>query len=326
MKLNPEKCSFGVGSGKFLGFMVSHQGIEINPDKIKAIEDITVVDSVKVFQRLTGHIAALGRFILRSSEKNHRFFKLLKKNNNFLWTPEFQQALEEFKWYLLCPPLLHTPKANKQLYLYLEVFEITTSWPTLHRYNTRSRKGIVVNLGDSSGIWTLFTDGASNANGSELGIALKPPTGPELAKSPGAEVVEAKCDSLLVVNQVNGTFEVKEERMQRYLDKLQVTLHRFKDWTSQHVPRDQNSEADALDNLGSSVDDDEFSSRTIVQLIKSIVEEGHAEINSTSLTWDWRNKYIDYLKTGKLPSDPKESRALCTKAARFSPLTICLGP
>ena len=47
MKLNSEKCAFGVGSGKFLGFMVSNRGIEINPDKINAIKDITVVDNVK---------------------------------------------------------------------------------------------------------------------------------------------------------------------------------------------------------------------------------------------------------------------------------------
>ncbi|XP_070057791.1 uncharacterized protein [Nicotiana tomentosiformis] len=82
--------------------------------------------------------------------------------------------------------------------------------------------------------------------------------GLELAKSLGEEVIEAKCDSLLVVNQVNGTFKVREERMQRYLDKLQVTLHRFKEWNLQQIPRDQNSEVDALTNLGSSVEDDEF--------------------------------------------------------------------
>jgi len=58
-----EKCAFGVGSGKFLGFMVSNRGIEINPDKIKAIEDITIVDNTKAVQRLTGWIAGLGRFI-----------------------------------------------------------------------------------------------------------------------------------------------------------------------------------------------------------------------------------------------------------------------
>ncbi|XP_070055004.1 uncharacterized protein [Nicotiana tomentosiformis] len=109
-------------------------------------------------------------------------------------------------------------------------------------------------------------------------------TGLKLAKILGAKVIEAKCDSLLVVNQVNGTFEVKEERMRRYLDKLQVTLHRFKEWTLQYVPQDQNSEADALSNLGSSIDDDEFSLGIVVQFMKSVVEEDHAEINSTSLT------------------------------------------
>ena len=40
MKLNPSKCAFGVSSGKFLGFMVSHRGIEANPDKIRAILDM----------------------------------------------------------------------------------------------------------------------------------------------------------------------------------------------------------------------------------------------------------------------------------------------
>ncbi|XP_070046396.1 uncharacterized protein [Nicotiana tomentosiformis] len=127
--------------------------------------------------------------------------------------------------------------------------------------------------------------------------------------------------------------------MQRYLEKLQVTLHRFKEWTLQYVPREQNSEADALANLGSSVEEDEISSGTVVQLSKSMIEEGHAEINSTSLTWNWRNKYIEYLKNGKLPSDPKESRALRAKVARFTmaedgmlyrrtfngPLAVCLG-
>ena len=40
IKLNPSKCAFGVSSGKFLGFMVSHRGIEANPDKIRAILDM----------------------------------------------------------------------------------------------------------------------------------------------------------------------------------------------------------------------------------------------------------------------------------------------
>ncbi|XP_070026072.1 uncharacterized protein [Nicotiana sylvestris] len=128
--------------------------------------------------------------------------------------------------------------------------------------------------------------------------------------------------------------------MQRYLDKLQVTLHRFKEWTLDHVPREQNSEADALAKLGSSVEEDDIAPGTVVQLLRSVVEEGYAEIISTSLMWDWRNKYIDYLKHEKLPTDPKESRTLQAKAARFSldengtlyrrtfygPMAVFLGP
>ena len=40
LRLNASKCSFGVGSGKFLGYMVTHCGIEVNPDQIKAINNL----------------------------------------------------------------------------------------------------------------------------------------------------------------------------------------------------------------------------------------------------------------------------------------------
>ncbi|GKV53162.1 hypothetical protein SLEP1_g59700 [Rubroshorea leprosula] len=63
MRLNPAKCIFGVESGKFLGFMVSRRGIEVNPEKIRAIAEMEPPKSVKDIQRLTGRVAALHRFI-----------------------------------------------------------------------------------------------------------------------------------------------------------------------------------------------------------------------------------------------------------------------
>ena len=47
MRLNPDKCAFRVSSGKFLGFMVSHRGIEVNPDKIQEILDMKPPQNVK---------------------------------------------------------------------------------------------------------------------------------------------------------------------------------------------------------------------------------------------------------------------------------------
>ena len=75
LQLNPEKCVFGVPSGKLLGFFVSHRGIEANPDKIKAIEQIHTPQTVKNVRRLTGCVAALSRLISKSAERAQPFFK-----------------------------------------------------------------------------------------------------------------------------------------------------------------------------------------------------------------------------------------------------------
>ena len=59
MKLNPEKCVFGVPAGKLLGFIVSQRGIEVNPEKIKAIQNIERQICLKDIQRLAGSVAAV---------------------------------------------------------------------------------------------------------------------------------------------------------------------------------------------------------------------------------------------------------------------------
>ena len=69
MKLNLQKCAFGVASGKFLGFMVNHRGIEANPEKIQALIDMLSPTKMKEVQSLTGRVAALSRFISRATDK-----------------------------------------------------------------------------------------------------------------------------------------------------------------------------------------------------------------------------------------------------------------
>ena len=61
MKLNPKKCVFGVPAGKLFGFIVSERGIEVNPEKIKAILNITRPTCLKDVQRLAGSAAAVSR-------------------------------------------------------------------------------------------------------------------------------------------------------------------------------------------------------------------------------------------------------------------------
>jgi hypothetical protein len=78
-KLNPEKCVFGVPSGKLLGFMVSHCGIKANPTKVDAIRRMNRPTRKKDVMKLTGMMTVLGRFISKLGEKGLPFFKLLKK-------------------------------------------------------------------------------------------------------------------------------------------------------------------------------------------------------------------------------------------------------
>ena len=119
LKLNPEKCVFGVPSGKLLGFFVAHRGIETNPDKIKAIEQIQAPRTIKDVRRLTGCVAALSRFISKSAERALSFFKILKKAGPMKWTPEADATLQELKTYLSSVPTLVAPKPQEPLLLYL---------------------------------------------------------------------------------------------------------------------------------------------------------------------------------------------------------------
>ena len=97
MKLNLKKCAFGVTARKFLGFLVSQRGIEVNPDKIKAIMELTLPKNVKEVQSLNGKIAALNKFVSRAIDKCLPFFRTLKKS--FEWTAKCQQAFDDLKAY-----------------------------------------------------------------------------------------------------------------------------------------------------------------------------------------------------------------------------------
>jgi hypothetical protein len=97
VKLNPEKCVFGVSRGMLLGFVMSERGIEAKPEKISAIMDMGPIKNLKGIQRVTGYLAALSRFIARLGERSLPLYKLMKKSNHFTWTPEAQDALDSLK-------------------------------------------------------------------------------------------------------------------------------------------------------------------------------------------------------------------------------------
>ncbi|XP_075074426.1 uncharacterized protein LOC142162025 [Nicotiana tabacum] len=363
MKLNPEKCAFGVSSSKFLGFLVSNHGIEVNPAHIKVIEEIpNILTSKKEVQRLTRRIAALGRFISKSSEKCFKFLLALKKHNQFEWPEECQQALKNLKTYLSNPPFLAKSKDGKKLFVYLAVSEVAVSVvlvredqgkqspiyyvsKSLLDAETRSPHSeklalalimasrklrpyfechhISVVTACPLRTLTLFTEGSSNVKGAGLGIVLAPPMGEtirqaikchpitnneaeyvaviaglELARELRIEQVVIKRDSQLVVNQMQGTYTVREMRMQQHLEKERDLVRQFQTWKVMQIPREENVEVDALANLASAAEVTNEENASVIHLFNSVLDQdknGH-EI---------------------LPEDKKKAQALRKKVARY---------
>ena len=82
-RLNASQCSFGLGSGKFLGYMVTHRGIEVNSNQIKAINSLQPPRNPKEVQKLIGMTATLNQFISRSADRCRPFFLLMNKWKGF---------------------------------------------------------------------------------------------------------------------------------------------------------------------------------------------------------------------------------------------------
>ena len=127
MRLNPEKCTFGVGGGKFLGFMVTHRVIEANPNKYIAILEMHNPTNIQEVQRLNSTLASLSRFLPKLAEKVKPFYKLFKKTEPFSWDKTYEQALLAFKKTIVTSLVLSQPRLVAPLLLYFSVADKAVS-------------------------------------------------------------------------------------------------------------------------------------------------------------------------------------------------------
>ena len=119
--------------------MVTHRGIEVNPDQIKAIHSLQPPRNLKEVQKLTGMIAALNRFISRSADRCRPFFLLLHKWKGFEWTEECALAFQQLKEYLARPPIMSSPDDDEVLFAYIAVASHAVSLVLIREDNGRQR-------------------------------------------------------------------------------------------------------------------------------------------------------------------------------------------
>ena len=124
LRLNPRKCIFEVTSGKLLGYMVSERGIEVDPDKIRAILDMPALRIEREVRGFLGRLQYISRFIARLTDICEPIFRLLRKSKPTIWDYWCKRAFKRIREYLLSPPVLAPPTPGPHLLLYLSVLDV----------------------------------------------------------------------------------------------------------------------------------------------------------------------------------------------------------
>ncbi|XP_060972375.1 uncharacterized protein LOC133038292 [Cannabis sativa] len=403
---------------------------------------------VYIDDMLVKSLAALSRFISKSSDRCHLFFSTLKKTKDFVWAEECEEALRQLKSYLSSPPLLAKPKDGETLFMYLAVsvaavsaalvrgdegkqqpiyyvsktlldaetrytkleklalalvtagcklrpyfqchpIVVLTQYPLrsiLHKpelcgrmtkwavelseyditYQPRTtiksqvladfiadfscvgqvqaEKELLCLNEQTNSTWMVAVDGSSNSKGSGLGIVLTSPQGDviqqaircdfkltineaeyealiaglDLSIELNAKTIEVMSDSQLIVNQLNGSYQAKDSKMASYLQIVQDQISRFTKFTINQVPRLENNHADALANLGSSIQIKDGVTIPVVIMQWPATWKPNEDVKSLNEQDNWMKPIMQYLEDGTLPHDKNESRKLRAKAARFT--------
>ncbi|XP_065628835.1 uncharacterized protein LOC136067219 [Quercus suber] len=397
LRLNASKCSFGVGLGKFLGYMVTHTRIEVNPDQIKAIQN-------------------------QQSPQNPKEWK------GFEWTEECASAFQQLKDYLARPPIMSSPEPDDVLFAYIVVvpyairylplekailtvvlrtrklphyFQTHTvvvltqlllksvlrsadyrgriaKWGTILRAfdikyipRTLVKGQIFVDLvaeftkpsleevtaekdmdkrsvgmisQQSPSHWEVYVDGAANQKGSGVGLvlisleriiiekslrldflAINNETkyeallmGMSMVQRIGGKAVELFSDSRLVVGQVQGEFEAKDERMQRYLNRVKRLPSKFEFFNLLHILRSGNAHADSLAILATSSAQN-FSRVILVEDLHGPTEARRDVIQVHQIRTElyWMDPIVKFLKEDILPEEKGEADKIQRMATRF---------
>nr|AAS07077.1 putative gag-pol polyprotein [Oryza sativa Japonica Group]ABF96609.1 retrotransposon protein, putative, Ty3-gypsy subclass [Oryza sativa Japonica Group] len=264
MKLNPEKCVFGVPSGKLLGFMVSHRGIQANPKKVNAILNMKPPSSQKDVQKLTGCMAALSRKL------SHYF-----QGHSVTVVTSFSLG-----------DILHNREANGRIAKWaLELMSFDISFKPRTAIKSQALADFVAEWTECQEdtpeekmeYWTMHFDGSKRLSGTGAGVVLISPTGERLsyvlwihfsashnvaeyeallhrlriAISLGIRRLIVRGDSQLVVNQVMKKWSCLDDNMTAYRQEVRKLEDKFDGLELAHVLRHNNEAADRLANFGS---------------------------------------------------------------------------
>jgi len=117
LKLNPSKCKFFRKSVSFLGHIVSEEGVETDPEKVRTIKEWPVPESSKEVRSFLGLASYYRRFVKGFADIAKPLHKLCEKNAKFIWNQMCQEAFDFLKEMLTSAPVLAYPQLGSQFIL-----------------------------------------------------------------------------------------------------------------------------------------------------------------------------------------------------------------
>ncbi|XP_028091378.1 uncharacterized protein LOC114291717 [Camellia sinensis] len=347
LRLNASKCAFEVGTGKFLGYMVTHRGIEANPDQIRAIQGLEVPTKAKELQKLIEqgeelylYLAvsdhAVSAVLIREVDKEQRPVYYVSKT--LLDAETRHLPLEKLAYALLI--------ASRKLQHYFQghTINVLIEFPLRSIFSRADFSGCSVELGEfdiryqprtaiKAQVLADFVAEFAPTQSTEPGdpsLAQALRLGWKASNNEAKYVALLAClrsaehfsaeqllvfsDSQLVVNQLSGVYKTRDERMAMYAGKAKDLLKKFQSIRVERISRDKNSHADALACLGSSVDTKD--ARKI--WVDFVPEPSIASpVLCNNLEPSWMNPIFAFLKSVTLPEDKREANKVKHKSARF---------
>ncbi|KAL5564753.1 hypothetical protein UlMin_027917 [Ulmus minor] len=308
MKLNLAKCAFGVTSGKFLGFMVNHRGIEANPVKIQALLDMESPRKVKEVQSLTGlSKGAVSSALVREEEGVQ--WPIYYTSKSLLDAETRYPEVEKLALALMIASrkLCTYFQAHTIISIELGEFDVlfkprtAIKGPALadfiaeFTYQPTSLESAKELVPSPSSQWCLYVDGSSTDNCSGAGVILVSPER---------------------VRLINSEYQAKGEKMAFYLEKAKELLGQFDTVTITQIPRNENTNADALARLATGLEDSLLKMVPLEILDEPSINK-RQQVDAISDKPTWMDPIMAYLRDGTLPQDKFEARRLRYRSARY---------
>ncbi|GKV30878.1 hypothetical protein SLEP1_g39649 [Rubroshorea leprosula] len=348
MKLNPLKCTFAVESGKFLGYVVSKKGIEVNPEKVQAVQQMEPPRIVKDVQHLTGRVTeeAVSSVLLREENKNQKPICYVSK---VLQDAEQNYPLaEKAAFALVCTAhkvrayfqshriVVYTDLPLRKILQKPELSGRLIGWSVeLSEYNLKFQprttiKGQAVadfpvecvsatvkEKAPEHPIWVLYVDSPANIEGSGAGAVL---LGPDGFKSKHAlrfkfQITNNAAEYEALIYGLKLASELKVQSIQVFSNS-QLVMGQVKGSCEIRDPQ-LGRYTFVVDRLKS-----RFASFQIDKIPKADNQRAD-ELSKLASSTDpsspsWTTPLINYLQSGELPENPSAATLIKPRAAHFT--------